>query len=277
METLILPLIQYCVTTEVRNIFSMITIRNSRFLFFLMLLVGRVCALDAQEAEPMYGSNNPKIYCVEENGQPKEVPDTLQAGEPFVGSAPMRVVCESHIDGPEGMQWRCEWNLSKSPGFEVNEFTRFEDDTELDFSDSGTYYIRLQVTYVYADGKEVSDESETFSITVSESQLKVPNAFSPNGDGINDVFKVSYKSLVKFDAYVFNRWGQKIYHWGLKDIDNGWDGTFHGKQVKDGVYFIVIDAEGSDGIKYRHKGDITILRGFTGSGTSSDGSATGNE
>ena len=84
-----------------------------------------------------------------------------------------------------------------------------------------------------------------------------------------------YKSLIKFNAYIFNRWGQQLYHWGLSEIDGGWDGSYKGKQVKDGVYFVVIEAEGSDGIKYKHKGDITILRGF--SGTGSNDSTTGGE
>ena len=62
---------------------------------------------------------------------------------------------------------------------------------------------------------------------------------------------------------------------GLSEIDGGWDGSYKGKQVKDGVYFVVIEAEGSDGIKYKHKGDITILRGFSGNG--SNDSTTGGE
>lgn len=224
-----------------------------------------------------YGSNRLKIYCIEENGQPLEKADTLEAGVEFVGSAPLKLVCESHIEGPKGMTWRCEWNRSLSPDFETNDLTRFDDDTELDFSDSGTYYIRLQVTYVYADGKEVPDESETYIVKISESQLKVPNAFSPNGDGINDIFKVTYKSLIKFNAYIFNRWGQQLYYWGLNDIDGGWDGTYKGRQVKDGVYFIVVEAEGSDGINYKRKSDITILRGFTGTGSTIGGSTTEGE
>ena len=77
---------------------------------------------------------------------------------------------------------------------------------------------------------------------------------------INDIFKVKYKSLVSFDAVVFNRWGQKLYQWGLTDIDKGWDGTSRGHQVPVGVYFIVIEARGADGVVYKHKGDINILR-----------------
>ena len=70
-----------------------------------------------------------------------------------------------------------------------------------------------------------------FMIRITESELKVPNAFSPNGDGVNDVFRVKHKSLVRFNAYVFNRWGQELYRWGLQNIDAGWDGTAHGKRM----------------------------------------------
>ena len=107
---------------------------------------------------------------------------------------------------------------------------------------------------------EITDISETFTIIVSESELKIPNAFSPNDDGINDIFQVTYKSLVKFEATVFNRWGQKLYHWNLANIDEGWDGTAHGKQVPAGVYYIVVKALGADGVVYNHRGDINILR-----------------
>lgn len=47
---------------------------------------------------------------------------------------------------------------------------------------------------------------------------------------------------------------------GLTDIDKGWDGTSRGHQVPVGVYFIVVEARGADGVVYKHKGDINILR-----------------
>ena len=87
----------------------------------------------------------------------------------------------------------------------------------------------------------------------------VPNAFSPGtSPGVNDEFRVVYKSLVKFSCWIFNRWGQLLYHW--TDPAQGWDGKKGGKYVSPGVYFYVIEAEGSDGIKYKKKGDINILR-----------------
>ena len=81
---------------------------------------------------------------------------------------------------------------------------------------------------------------------------------------------------VSLDIEFTNSNQNEIYNWTYRDEqhakakwnnpEEGWDGTSHGKAVKDGVYFIVVNAVGSDGIKYNHKGDINILRGF-GSGT----------
>ena len=59
-----------------------------------------------------------------------------------------------------------------------------------------------------------NDSVASDSTTVLTSTLVVPNAFSPNHDQINDVFKVkSYQNIVEFHAYIFNRWGQKLYEW----------------------------------------------------------------
>jgi gliding motility-associated-like protein len=90
----------------------------------------------------------------------------------------------------------------------------------------------------------------------------MPNAFSPNGDNHNDEYKAKeYQSIVEFHAYIFNRWGQKLFEWS--DPAKGWDGTYNGSPVKDGVYFVVIKARGADGIVYNIRKDVNLLRGFT--------------
>ena len=95
----------------------------------------------------------------------------------------------------------------------------------------------------------------------------MPNAFSPNGDGINDYFNVyDVKSIVKFSGAIYNRWGQQLYTWGIDEIDCeqcGWDGTYKGTAVKDGVYFVVVNALGADGFKYEIKSAVNLLRGFS--------------
>lgn len=143
--------------------------------------------------------------------------------------------------------------------------TRYEENTSYDFNESGTFYISLYVTHT---GDSESQLVSTISITISTSLLEMPNAFSPNGDGINDIYgaKSNHRSIIEFHAYIFNRWGQKLYDW--TDIDGGWDGTHNGKQVKDGVYFVLVKARGADGRVYDIKRDVNILRNYTESTTS---------
>lgn len=64
--------------------------------------------------------------------------------------------------------------------------------------------------------------------------LYSPNAFSPDGDGINDFFKISGQGMIDYRIEIFNRWGQMVYK--SIDLSNGWDGTFKGKNLPTGTY-----------------------------------------
>tara|TARA_B110001452_G_scaffold65834_1_gene52704 strand:- start:770 stop:1192 length:423 start_codon:yes stop_codon:yes gene_type:complete len=64
--------------------------------------------------------------------------------------------------------------------------------------------------------------------------LYSPNAFSPDGDGINDIFKISGQGMLDFQIEIYNRWGQMVYK--SIDLSNGWDGTFKGKNLPTGTY-----------------------------------------
>ena len=89
--------------------------------------------------------------------------------------------------------------------------------------------------------------------------LLVPTAFTPNGDGKNDVFRVanlSFQKLIEFR--VFNRWGQEVY--STTDNNGGWDGTWKGVPQDIGVYKYVIRVAFPDGTLSTYKGDITLLR-----------------
>ena len=95
-------------------------------------------------------------------------------------------------------------------------------------------------------------------MSIGASELLCPNAFTPDGDGVNDLWRVSYRSLVEFECWIFDRYGAQLYN--FKDPEGGWDGKYGGKLVKPGVYFYVITAVGADGKKYKKSGDINILR-----------------
>uniref|UniRef100_A0AB33J0C7 Gliding motility-associated C-terminal domain-containing protein n=1 Tax=Prevotella sp. GTC17259 TaxID=3236795 RepID=A0AB33J0C7_9BACT len=107
------------------------------------------------------------------------------------------------------------------------------------------------------------EDTNPITITISESKLEMPNAFSPNGDGVNDIYKAKsgYQSIVEFKAYIFNRWGQKLYEWD--DPAEGWNGTFHGNPVKEGVYFVLVKAKGADGHTFNIRRDVNLLRGYS--------------
>ena len=66
---------------------------------------------------------------------------------------------------------------------------------------------------------------------------------------------------MEFHATIFNRWGQKLYSWD--DPAGGWDGKFHGKDVAQGVYYVLVKAKGADGRNYHIKRDVNLLRGYS--------------
>jgi len=91
--------------------------------------------------------------------------------------------------------------------------------------------------------------------------LFVPNAFSPNADGHNDVFKITPTCVMyKYKLMIYNRWGQMIYK--SYNLDNSWDGTYNGKAADVGVYNYIIEAIPEDPQKgeVHLKGDVTLIR-----------------
>ncbi|MFT4062821.1 MAG: gliding motility-associated C-terminal domain-containing protein [Edaphocola sp.] len=91
-------------------------------------------------------------------------------------------------------------------------------------------------------------------------ELLIPSAFSPNGDGQNDVFKIATglttEKLIEFR--VFNRWGTVLFR--TTDAQAGWDGHFNGQQQPVGVYGYVIKIGYSDGYVETYKGTVTLVR-----------------
>lgn len=86
----------------------------------------------------------------------------------------------------------------------------------------------------------------------------VPNAFTPNGDGVNDYATVRGFEIRKIDFKIYNRWGTLVFQ--SNDFKRGWDGYYNGKLQPMDVYTYAIDVEYNDGFKQQLKGDITLLR-----------------
>lgn len=187
----------------------------------------------------------------------------------YDGEAPLAASFQANPENLGDYTALYEWRFTRN-GEDKPFLTRYEEDTDYTFNQSGGFLITLSVSFVQGTDTIQYEMDEPFSVTISESKLEVPNAFTPNGDGINDVFRVKegYKSIISFKAAVFNRWGKKLYEWN--DPAEGWDGRSGGSDVPDGGYYLHIEAKGADGRKYHIKKVINILRGFT-EGTTSGG------
>ena len=92
----------------------------------------------------------------------------------------------------------------------------------------------------------------------TEFGVYVPNAFSPNGDGVNDEFLISGFNITDITMDIFNRWGEKLF--SSKDIAQGWKGTFKSQPCEVAVYVYKITYKGLDGKKYNKTGHVTLNR-----------------
>ncbi len=188
--------------------------------------------------------------------------------------APLTVTFMANPTDTAGYDVLYEWKIMQiKNGKEVLLAKRNEEVTTFTFVEGGvdvSYNVMLFITYRHRESN-IEGEGEAMPITFAlrGSSLHLYNAFSPNGDGTNDVFRVKTQSLLSFRMKIFNRWGQEIVSGDQNTLtaehQDGytyyvcWDGTHHGRYVEDGVYFILVEAEGSDGIKYVRRGDINIL------------------
>lgn len=174
------------------------------------------------------------------------------SGDVLGGSAPCEITFTAAVTDAAIFR---RWEFSSSPNFEDAQLTFSDLAVSYTFEEAGTTYVRFT-----ADNAEGSCpfESETFTITIGDSRLECPNAFSPGAsEGVNDEWKVSYRSIIEFHCEIFNRWGQRLAT--LTDPSQGWDGIVGGKPVPSGVYFYVINALGSDGKQYKLSGDINVI------------------
>ena len=213
-------------------------------------------------ATAAWATINPKAYYTKDG---EEVVDSVSV----TGEAPLLVRFEANASDLE-VGSTLEWRFVHNGVDGHYTYVRYEENPEHTFTESGLTRVTLIVRYQ----EEVVD-SASINVTISESHLEMPNAFSPNDDGHNDIYRAKphgktggYKSIVEFHAYIFNRWGQKLYEW--TNIDDGWDGTYNGSPVKDGVYFVLVNARGADGKEYNIRRDVNLIRRHNDDTTNSE-------
>ena len=124
------------------------------------------------------------------------------------------------------------------------------------FTEAGLYPVIVELTDV--SGCVAFDTIEIRVLPELDSKLEVPNCFSPNGDGMNDIWLVDALNLSECQLSVVNRWGSLIYE--STSVLPSWNGQSKAGVAPDGTYFYVLKAAGNDSKSYELKGSITLLR-----------------
>lgn len=117
---------------------------------------------------------------------------------------------------------------------------------------SGNYTIRAVNEFGC-----IADDVVHVEVTTNYN-IYIPNIFTPNEDGLNDVFIVYGTGLTKFEMIIFDRWGEKLFV--SKDQLTGWDGTYKGKLSKNDVYPYLIHYTSLDGKKHTKSGHVTLMK-----------------
>lgn len=113
-------------------------------------------------------------------------------------------------------------------------------------------------TYSIVDETGCTASAITTVLVLVDKTIFIPNAFSPNLDGKNDIFEVIVKNVDEFDLKIFNRWGELVYH--STDPRQGWDGTYRGKPLPPAVFTYIAYCRFPDGYATRQKGSVTLIR-----------------
>ncbi|MGZ4081723.1 MAG: Ig-like domain-containing protein [Bacteroidia bacterium] len=125
------------------------------------------------------------------------------------------------------------------------------------YNDAGTYCPTLEImsmitgcTYTLTNCIEV----------LPGINITIPNVFTPNTDGINDVFSIKSTGFSDLSCSIFDRWGLKLYSWD--GLAGSWDGTDskNGKAVSDGTYYYIIEAKDVKKEKHKYQGYIQLIR-----------------
>ena len=191
-----------------------------------------------------------------------------------IPEAPLTVqfVNESENADPDKYEWmlfkeKSEIDKETSAGGKIDSIMEriYLQNPVYTYENSGRYMVKL-VTAKQSAGFTCRDTFYLKNyIVIDTSLVKVAPAFTPNGDGVNDVLTIKTRSLQSLDFQVFNRWGRVVHRFsksGFIPADSElatWDGRVNNKLATPGVYFWVADAMGRDGKRRRKKGFTQMI------------------
>jgi gliding motility-associated-like protein len=190
------------------------------------------CTFDSLILVPSYSpvsalfSTNPNASCIPWDAQPIEIIDFSQ-------------------NGITGL-----WDLGNG---DVNSYTQGAVLT-VSYPEPGNYTATL---LLYNEGDCLSTYSSDICI-LPPTPLFIPDIFSPNDDGLNDILFVRGQGLLEMSFKVYDRWGEMVFE--STDIGRGWDGQFRGEAMPSGSYIWLLRARLNDGLIVEERGNVRLIR-----------------
>jgi gliding motility-associated-like protein len=161
---------------------------------------------------------------------------------PLSGTSPLLV----NFTNQSGGAYNYSWTFGDN-----NNNTSSSTDPTHTFTATGIYVVTLLTT----DATGLCSITSTIAIEVLDnSLLEVPNVFTPNGDGSNDVFSIRTKGISELKCEIYNRWGLKLYT--ISSPVDYWDGGGYSA----GTYFYILEAKGADAKEYKQQGFISLFK-----------------
>lgn len=126
-------------------------------------------------------------------------------------------------------------------------------------------FTSTEYSVTVTNGNNCTAEDELFIFVNNDRNIYIPNAFSPNGDGFNDLFVINAGSGIKgiLSFVIFDRWGEQVFeatNFLPNDPTYGWDGVFKNKVMNNAVFVYVAEVEFVDGERILYKGDLILFR-----------------
>jgi gliding motility-associated-like protein len=163
--------------------------------------------------------------------------------DPVSGTAPLLVNFTNQTSGTGNVY---TWNF----GDDNNNSSTLTNPNHT-YTTSGTYTVLLTVT----DASGLCSSTASVTIEVFDNfSIIVPNVFTPNGDGANDLFRITTTGVEELNCDIFNRWGLKVYT--IKSASDFWDGGGNNA----GTYFFILNAKGFDGVEHKQEGFISLFK-----------------
>jgi gliding motility-associated-like protein len=181
---------------------------------------------------------------------PSNPPSAALTASPISGYYPLTVNFQNNSQNADEFFW----NFGN--GNVQNETTTVSQNQVYDTT--GVYTVMLVA------GNGACSDTAYVTINVLEPPVFVPvdletaNVFTPNNDGVNDVFQFNMLNIVEIELTILNRWGNVMYT--TTDVNAGWNGKSNGINAEPGVYFYTFKAKGAQGEPFQGQGFIHLVR-----------------